>query len=83
MKKTWRTLIRIVSINEDTIEIIIPGCGYDNTFLVSKSSIPFPVECEINYKFYGKANLDAESSDELMLSDFEFPPQELIDITNL
>ena len=67
--KTWRTLIRVVSVQEETVEVVIPGCGYDKTFFVSKSVIPF--EVEVDFRFHAKANLDAETSEELMLSDFK------------
>lgn len=70
MKKSiWRTLVRVVGITDDNIEIVIPGISYEQTFKIPRDKVPF--EVKINQRLHVKTNLEAETEEELMLSDWE------------
>lgn len=65
----YRTLGRVISTTGPKVKILLPGISTHKVFEVDPNAIPFPVS--VDHRFYVHANLEAETSAELDLSDWE------------
>lgn len=65
----YRNLIRVLEIKNEHALIVIPGMGYNRTFNIDLSEIPFSIH--VGQYLHARLNLDAETSEELQPSDWE------------
>lgn len=70
--RKWRTLIRIVAIDEmsGNVFVLIPGWDYEFPVPVKRDSIPFENLHE-GQRLHAQANIGAENMGDLDISDWE------------
>lgn len=76
--KPWRALLRVVSNDEEYIQIVIPSWETERVVSVSKSIVPANVlsvienkEDGVVFRLHAWVNIGGENADELMFSDWE------------
>jgi len=71
--KKYRQLIRVTDFTDTSVDIVVPGCGYNTVFTIDRNLLPYKT-MYIGKRFFAKVNLEAETDDELDITDFEPDP---------
>jgi hypothetical protein len=69
----YRTLLRVIEIESNAIQVIVPAWDSERNVCIFSSNIPLNIlkNLKIGTRFYGKAELGVENSYDLNISDFE------------
>lgn len=72
MIRAWRTLIRVVGVTDDSLEVVIPGWDTQKVVSVPRSQLPGPLrDVEPGRRVHARVNLGAESAEDLVFSGWE------------
>ena len=77
----YRTLVRVISINSDSVVVVIPGWSPSETVTVDKSAIPKPVldHMQPGYRYHAKVPLSADIVEQIFFVDWEIPKKQLVE----
>ena len=71
--RLWRVLVRVVSICDDVVELIIPSWKTDET--IKRPITDFPMEMigslKEDYRFHCICNVNCNRAEDIILTDFE------------
>ncbi len=68
----FRTLIRITEVTEDVVIAVVPGWNSNATIRLDRASVPLELELGTYIRrVHAQADLNAETVDQLDLSDWE------------
>lgn len=74
--RLWRTLVRLESINKDTVSVVLPAFMSEYEIEISKTEIPANIlqimqECVCPARFNAMANIGADDPDEIVIEGWE------------
>jgi hypothetical protein len=74
-RKPWRTLIRVVELNQETksLYIVLPFWNSTEVIRLPMQLIPLPLQArlESGFRFHAKVNLGSDDQNDLYFEDFE------------
>lgn len=72
-KRLWRTLIRVVSIDKDTVGVIIPGYDVNVPVEISINKIPSKIRKNIKEgnRYHVMCNIGADRREDLVFGKWE------------
>ena len=72
----WRTLIRIETFDENSIQFIIPGWDHEVTLFMNRSELPEEInenleKVKLPYRLHVRCNIGNDNKDELIFENWE------------
>jgi hypothetical protein len=73
--KSYRNMVRVTEIKEDTVSVVVPGWSYQENIEIKKSDIPANVlaDMKVDYRYHAQLPLGADTKEEFFFNDWEMP----------